>query len=149
MTRVSRKRIEPVTFKHRTKGVINSRLKPAYVSRIEEAIAITYGNQITFEWFLQDKTSVAMPADLSPLYIWRFKPIVGRYDYKNMIFYYRAWNKDVWQMLKMVNPKEAIKKEDKQRILKNLFSSNDELRTQAETDYERLYSVEAVSTTVR
>jgi hypothetical protein len=46
----------------------------------------------------------------------------------------------------MVNPKEAMLKEDKQRILRNLFSMNDELRTTAEADYVRLYKEEPAST---
>ncbi|MEG6529117.1 hypothetical protein, partial [Bordetella bronchiseptica] len=57
MTRVSRKRIEPVKFKHFTKGEITSRLKKIHVPRIEEAIAVTYGNQTTFQRFLSEQTS--------------------------------------------------------------------------------------------
>jgi hypothetical protein len=63
MTRVSRRRIKPVTFIHRTRGEITSRLKPDFVSRIEEAIAVTYRGQITFERFLYSKTAVAMHED--------------------------------------------------------------------------------------
>jgi hypothetical protein len=144
MTRVSRKRIEPVTFNHFQKGLTTSRLKRDHISRIEEAIAVTYGNQTTFERFLSQNTLVAMPEDLSPIYAWRFKPIVGRFDPKNLIFYYRLWNKDIWHRMKMVNPKEKITKEKKQDIIKNLFSMDDQKRTVAEEEYAQLYNNAAV-----
>ncbi|MFE8703964.1 hypothetical protein ACFYKX_25660 [Cytobacillus sp. FJAT-54145] len=139
MTRVSRKRITPVQFRHHTKGVINTRLKKDWVLRIEEAIAVTYGGQITFERFLRDRCSVAMPSDLEVLIAWRFKPVIARYDPKTQTLYYRLWTNDNWHTLQLVNPNQKIKKEMKSFIMDNYLSSDDTLQQHAIVQYNHLY----------
>lgn len=139
MTKISRKRVTPVTFRHHTRGIINSRLKEQYIPRIQEAVAVTYGGQVTFETFLRENTKVAMPEDLSPLYAWRFKPIVGRYVEQSNELQYRLWTSDQWHSLKMINPNRTISKNDKKAILRGLFSQNQQDRVRAEWNYHEFY----------
>ncbi|MCM3405931.1 hypothetical protein [Cytobacillus oceanisediminis] len=140
MTRVSRKRISPVKFQHWKKGLVTSRINDAFIPRIEDAISISYGGQTSFEMFLRESTMVAMPADLSPIYSWRFKPIFGRYERSTNMLYYRLSNSDVWHMMQMVNPNSHIRKKEKIDIVKGLFSMNNAVRSAAEAEYKRLYT---------
>jgi len=139
MTRISRRRVHPVKFNHFERGLITSRLKPAFIPRINEAIAVSYGGQTSFELFIKENTGVALPEDLSNSYALRFKPIIGRFEQTSNTLYYRLWNSDVWSTMKFVNPNQMVRKLDKIRIWTGLFSFDDTIRTAAEEEYKKLY----------
>lgn len=140
ITRVSRRRLTPVTFNHFKRGRINSRVKPNHFNRIEQAIAISIGNEHTFETYLKFNTGVAMPEDLSPLYAWRYIPIKGEYNEADLLFKYRIYNSSEWHELKMVLPNERMSKDDKKGIIEGLFSLNDDIRQSAELSYKKLFT---------
>jgi hypothetical protein len=139
MTKVSRKRLTPVEFNHYTKGRIRARLKREWIPRIVEAIAVTYGTEITLEEFVKQSTMVAMPENLDVLRKYRFKPIRGRYDRQKNIMYYRVWNEDIWNIVVMKNPNIQMSKTVKIKLIDELFSDNPTIRAQAEQNYRRWY----------
>ncbi|PEK30525.1 hypothetical protein [Bacillus toyonensis] len=139
MTKVSRKRIQPVSFNHWQRGVTRSRLKPIWAQRIVEAIAVTFGNEITFEQYLKESTGVAMPDNLDILRSNRFKPIRGIYDRTNNILKYRVWNQDNWHTITMKYPHTQFNKHAKAKLVVDLLSPISSVRIAAEEKYLELY----------
>ncbi|MGG0545135.1 hypothetical protein ABEY63_24860 [Priestia aryabhattai] len=139
MTKVSRRRLEPVTFNHYTKGVIRTRLQNKWIPSIVEAVALTYGNETTLEEFITQRTIVSMPEDLEDLRSKRFKPVKARYDRENNIMEYRIWNQDNWHSLNMKNPNTQINKSVKIKLVKELLSEDLSVREEAERKYFELY----------
>ncbi len=140
MTRVSRKRLEPLTpYRHPKKGLIPVRLPVGYQDQILWAIVTTYANETTFEEVLKFKTSVAMVDDLKSLNEERFKAVRSTFDLHTNILEYRTWNKDQVKQIKLIMPKIPLIKETKIRLIDDLFSEDEDMRIRAEADYYHWY----------
>ncbi|WP_079504504.1 type II toxin-antitoxin system PemK/MazF family toxin [Mesobacillus jeotgali] len=139
MTRVSRKRLSKVTFNHPKKGVIPVRLPFAWVKRIQEAIAVTYGDEITFEEFLLNNCGVDMVNEIKVLNTWRFKPIKGNYNSATKVLSIREWNSDSIYTFELVSPKKPFTKESKKVLVRNLWSDDPGVKASALADYADLY----------
>jgi hypothetical protein len=139
MTKVSRKRLTQVIFTHWKKGPTVSRLKRSWINRIVEAIAVTFGNERTFEDYLKVFTKVAMPDDLTFLYTLRFTPVKIQFDETNGVLFYRIWNRDIYHSIKMLQPKSMIRISEKRQLIDELLSDHPVVRQQAEFRYQALY----------
>jgi hypothetical protein len=139
MTRVSRRRLTPVNFIHPKKGQKRSALPKSWSSRINDAIVVTYAGELTLGQYIINKCSLALPADINILFTRRFKPIRGYFDGVNLKFRYRNWNEDNYHIIDMVNPNRMMTLEEKESLVNNLLSIDDQKRTAAEEKYQRLY----------
>ncbi len=139
-TTVSRKRLDLVPFMHPKKKVIqNARLAQSWLDRIFEAMAVSFGGEVTFESFLAERTGIAMPRDLSILREWRFMPIRGSYDPDSNVMKVRKWNSDVVREEELILPNTVISRYEKGQLVRHLLSPDPEVREAAEAKYLALY----------
>lgn len=139
-TTVSRKRLDPVTYQHPKKGLVNAKLPTAWLDRIYQAMAVTFGGEVTFETFLIERTGIAMPRDLSLLHTWRFMPIRGEYDSNTQQLRFRLWNSEIFHEHELLLPKIQLNKTEKIRLIKDLYSTDNAMRVAAEKKYRELYT---------
>ena len=139
MTKVSRKRLNPVTFDHYTRGKTRTRLQTSWIPRIQEAVAVTYANEITFMELLKNSAGVSMPKDLQAFYDWSFKPVKARYDYKNHRYFVRLWNQDTWHIIEMTNPNRQMARSEKKNLINKLMSSDHGVKDRAKQRFHSLY----------
>lgn len=130
MTRISRKRI---TSSH-------GKLHPAWESRINQAIAVSFENELTLDSLVRDKCSTAMPENL-PLYTGlRFRPSrFIDFDPKALNLSYRLWNDVRAQHLSMLKPLYTFSLKKKKQLMKDLFYGNEVEKQQALALYEKVY----------
>ena len=139
-TTVSRKRLDLQTYWHpKRKAVVPVRLPAVWLDRIFQAMAVTFGGEVTFEQFLIHETGVAMPANLPLIHAWRFMPVRCLYDEGSQMLRYRLWNKDQYDQVKMLLPKIQISKFVKVKLVYDLFSPDPTVRGDAEAKYLELY----------
>lgn len=139
MTRVSRKRLSPLYFNHPKKGQKPVRLATAWMKRIQEAVAVSYANERTFEQILMNNCGVAMVNDLKTLKDWRYKPVKATYDPSTLTLKVRLWNEDKFYNFELKKPKTIITKETKIKLIKDLFSQETHIKNAAEIKYLDLY----------
>lgn len=130
MTRISRKRI---TSRH-------GKLHPAWESRINQAIAVSFENEMTLESLVRDKCANTMPENL-PLYTGlRFRPSrLIEFDPQSLSLTYRLWNDVKVQRLPLVKPRGVFSMKKKKMLLKDLFYGSAEQKQQALHLYEQIY----------
>jgi hypothetical protein len=139
-TTVSRKRIDPVKFRHPKRGTIQSSKVPqSWIDRIIQGMAITFEGETTFQELLIHKTGIAMLSDISLLDAWRFVPVRGSYDVEANVLNYRIWNRDNYHTAEFVLPKQQISVQMKKDLVRNLLSSDLVVRLSAETQYNTWY----------
>lgn len=142
MTRVSRKRLSKVEYKHPKKSAIQfAKLPKPWLTRIQEAIVVIYSDEKTFEEYIIDHCGVAMPKNLNDLVRLRYKPIKGSFNSVTLEFDYRVWNDDKIQRVEMLNPNEEISKFLKKNLIKDLFSEDQSIRQMAKKEFSRLYDI--------
>ncbi|ETT61037.1 hypothetical protein BSK66_31875 [Paenibacillus odorifer] len=140
MTRVSRKRIEPLDpYRHPKKGLVPIRLPASWADRILSGIVSTYAGEFTFEEFLKFKAGAAMVSDLRILKEKRFYAIRGKVDPVSNILHYHAWNKVDQQQIQLIMPRFTIMKEIKMKLIDDLFSDIEQVRVHAEAHYYDWY----------
>lgn len=139
MTRVSRKRLSPLYFNHPKKGQLSVKLAKPWMKRVQEAIAVSYANERTFEEILMHNCGVAMVNDLKILKEWRYRPVKAKYDYSNLTLRVRLWNEDNFYNFELKEPNKMITKEIKIRLIKDLFSDDPQVKSAAEIKYVDLY----------
>ena len=122
MTRVSRKRLEELTYQHPKKGKQNVRLPQPWKTKIIESITTTYTNEITFEEFLINKCGMDMLVDTVVLEKLRYKPVKASYDKTNKTLSFRIWNEENYHTLKLNSPKNEISREQRRQIILDLNS---------------------------
>lgn len=141
MTRVSRKRLSKIMYKHPRNGVKAAKLPNPWLTRIQEAIVVIYSGEKTFEEYIINNCGVAMPKDLKVLNTLRYKPIKGSFDSHTLKFNYRLWNDNQEQCIELLNPNEKIDKFTKKNLIKDLFSEDQLIRETAEKEFSRLYDI--------
>lgn len=139
MTRVSRKRLNPVFYNHPKKGKIPVRLPMPWMPRIREAIAVTYTNEITFEEFIINNCGSDMVSNLKVLKDWRFRPVKAKYNPTTQLLSLRLWNSDEIISFELIGPKKPVTKGFKEKLIKNLFSTDLDIKAKAELLYADLY----------
>ncbi|WP_408976317.1 hypothetical protein [Paenibacillus jiagnxiensis] len=139
MTRVSRKRIETLSFFHPKHGNKPIRLPVAWTDQILHGIVSTYAGESTFIDFLKKKTQDTMVADLKLLKDERFKAIRGTFDKETKTLEYRYWNKDEVKKVELLSPNIPLAPETKKKLIEDLYSPLEHVRLQAEANYKNWY----------
>ncbi|WP_010272756.1 type II toxin-antitoxin system PemK/MazF family toxin [Paenibacillus senegalensis] len=130
MTRISRKRI---TSYH-------GKLHPAWESRINQAIAVSFENEMTLESLVRDRCSNAMPENLALFAGLRFRPsrLIG-FDPHTLDLSYRLWNDVRTLHLPLLKPLVPFSIKKKKALLKDLFYGNETEKRAALSLYEQIY----------
>lgn len=130
LIRISRKRITSV----------NGRLHKSWEERIKQAIAVSFGSEVTLETVIRNVCGDSMPINLPLFKTMRFLPIRDHvYDVANQLLHYRKWNELPMQSLSLIRPQHPFDSSRKKTLLKNLYYGNSTQVILAQTDYKHIY----------
>lgn len=143
-TRVSRKRLSKVEFKHPKHGVKKVTLPKSWGSRIIDGIMASDTDCKTFEDVISNECGLAMVDSLSTYKELRYKAIKEyRFDSETGELFYRKWDRSNSEMIQLKFPMigETTSKDIKRKKIKWLNSRHKSLNSLSAQYFKEIYNI--------